>query len=61
MKEGATMKRLVVALGVASTITGVLAWIEEHNRRPGAELLALQFKKEHALLGAAAGILTLIG
>ena len=55
------MKRLVVALGVASTITGVLAWIEEHNRRPGAELLALQFKKEHALLGAAVGILTLIG
>lgn len=55
------MKRLAIALGVASTITGVLAWIEDHNRRPGAELLALQFKKEHALLGAAAGILTLIG
>jgi hypothetical protein len=55
------MKRVIFAVGVASTITGVLAWIEEHNRRPGAELLALQFKKEHALLGAVAGILTLIG
>ncbi len=49
------MKKLIVALGVASTITGVLAWIEEHNRRPGAELLAIQFKKEHALLGVAVG------
>lgn len=55
------MKKLIVALGVASTITGVLAWIEEHNRRPGAELLAIQFKKEHALLGVAVGVLTLIG
>ena len=55
------MRRIVVALGVASTITGLLAWIEEHNRRPGAKLLALRFEKEHALLGATVGILTLSG
>ena len=54
------MKRISTALGVASTITVVFAWIEEHNRRPGADLLALQFKREHALIGVALGLFTLI-
>lgn len=55
------MKRIILAVGFASTITGVLAWLEERRQRPGADLLALQFKKEHAMLGVAFGILTLLG
>jgi hypothetical protein len=53
------MKKIAIALSVASSVTGFLAWVEAHSRRPGAEALALQFKKEHAWIGAVAGILVL--
>lgn len=53
------MKKITLALSVAGSITGILAWAEAHSRRPGAEALALQFKKEHAWVGAVAGILVL--
>ncbi len=52
------MKKIMTALSVASSVTGFLAWVEAHSKRPG-EALALQFKKEHALIGAVAGILVL--
>lgn len=54
------MKKIVAALSVAGSVTGFLAWAEEHNSRPGAAALAFQFKKEHAWIGAIAGVLTLV-
>ncbi len=54
------MKKVVTALGVASSVTGFLAWAEEHSSRPGAEALAFQFKKEHAWIGAIVGVLVLL-
>jgi hypothetical protein len=54
------MKKVIAALGVASSVTGFLAWAEEHNSRPGAEVLAFQFRKEHAWIGAVAGVLVLL-
>lgn len=54
------MKKLISALGAASTVTGFLAWYEAQSGRPGADVLALQFKKEHAWIGAVAGVLVLI-
>lgn len=55
------MKKLVTILSVAATVAGSLAWLEEHSRRPGSELLAVQLKKDHVLLGMFAGLLTLVG
>lgn len=54
------MKKVIAALSVASSVTGFLAWAEEHNSRPGAAALAFQFKKEHAWIGAVAGVLVLV-
>lgn len=54
------MKKIITALSVASSVTGFLAWAEEHNSRPGAAVLAWQFKKEHAWIGAIAGVLVLV-
>lgn len=54
------MKKVLAALSIASSVTGFLAWIEEHNSRPGAKALAVQFKKEHAWIGAFAGVLVLL-
>lgn len=54
------MKKLITALGVASSVTGLLAWVEEHSRRPNAEALAFQFKREHAWIGAVSGVLVLL-
>lgn len=53
------MKKIRTALSVAGFVTGFLAWAEAYSRRPGAEALALQLKKEHAWIGAVAGILVL--
>jgi hypothetical protein len=54
------MKKVIAALGIAGSVTGVLAWYEAHSSRPGAEALALQFRKEHAWIGAIAGVLALV-
>jgi hypothetical protein len=54
------MKKVIAALGIASSVTGFRAWAEEHSSRPDAEALAFQFKKEHAWIGAVAGVLVLL-
>lgn len=54
------MKTFATALGVASSVTGFLGWVEAHSRRPGAEVLAFEFKRVHVLIGVLSGIVVLV-
>lgn len=54
------MKKIISALSIAGSVTGLLAWAEEQSCRPGSATLAFQFKKEHAWIGAIAGVLVLV-
>lgn len=54
------MKKIITALGVASSVTGLLAWAEERSSRPDAAALTFQFKREHAWIGVIVGMLVLV-